>query len=397
MKKFFNSFFSFIRTTDKLLLSLCLIASGFGIIMVHSATLSDIPDTQSISRDSIIMLVAISIGLIIGLVASSIGYETIMKLWPFYAALCLLLMISLFFFGVGPSNRPDARSWLNIAGVYFQPSELLKIGFMITFSLHLDSVKNRINEFKNIVLLCVHGAVPTMLVIATGDLGSALVFVAILFGMLYIAGVKIRYFAGGFAVLFAALPLLWIKFFSEFQKQRFLVIYFPNAVSESVYKTLIYQQQQSVNAIGSGQLSGSGLFKGVYTQGNLIPVDESDMIFSVIGEELGFIGSMAALLILTLIIIKIVHIGRKSNNMSGSYFCNSMALMIASQTIINVGMCLKLLPTIGIALPFFSAGGSSNLCIYLGIGIVLSVYRAGLETIPVNFRMSHIRTPFSNA
>jgi rod shape determining protein RodA len=121
------------------------------------------------------------------------------------------------------------------------------------------------------------------------------------------------------------------------------------------------------------------------------------MIFSVIGEELGFIGSMAALLILTLIIIKIVHIGRKSNNMSGSYFCNSMALMIASQTIINVGMCLKLLPTIGIALPFFSAGGSSNLCIYLGIGIVLSVYRAGLETIPVNFRMSHIRTPFSNA
>ena len=397
MNSLSNTLKTFIKNTDKILLALCIVASGFGTLMVHSATLSSVLESKLISRDTMIMIAAISIGLFLCLIISVIDYEIILKVWPFFSAVCLILMFLLFFIGVGPSNRSDAKSWIQIAGINFQPSELLKIGFILTFSLHINSLKNRVNEMRNVLLLGLHGIVPIALVIATGDLGSALVFAAIFIGMLFMAGLHLRYFAAGIAFSLAALPLLWIKFFSDFQKYRFLAVYYAQALPEKDFKALIYQQQQSINAIGSGQLLGKGLFKGTFTQNNLIPVDESDMIFSVIGEELGFIGVMALLLIISLIILRIISIGHKTKNNAGRIICYGTALMIGSQAIINIGMCLKLLPCIGITLPFFSAGGSSNLCVYIGIGIILSIYRANQEIKPVNFRLSHIRTPFSEA
>jgi len=390
-----NSFKIFAKETDKLLLFLCLLASAFGVLMVYSATLNKLVEGKSISRDTLIMIIAITLGLVLCFLISLIDYEIILRMWPIIAAACLLLMFSLFIWGKSPNGRSDAKSWLHIAGMYFQPSELLKIGFVLTFTVHLDTVKNKLNELKTILLLGIHGLIPIGLVILTGDLGSALVFASIFIGMLFISGVYLRYFAGGIALGLVALPMLWIKFFSEFQKQRFLAVYYPKALSTVIYKALIYQQQQSINAIGSGQLLGKGLFEGSYTQNGLIPVSESDMIFAVIGEELGFIGCIGLLLLLSMIILKIVRVGRKSKDNTGSLICYGIAVMIGSQAVINIGMCLKLLPCIGITLPFFSAGGSSNLCVYIGIGIIMSVYRVNQEVKPVNFRLSHIRTPFS--
>ncbi|HRT82812.1 MAG TPA: FtsW/RodA/SpoVE family cell cycle protein, partial [Oscillospiraceae bacterium] len=207
--------------------------------------------------------------------------------------------------------------------------------------------------------------------------------------------VKLRYFFLGGAFASAAVPVLLIKFFSQFQKDRFLAVYYPQGLTESAYKTIIYQQQQSVNAIGAGRLFGSGLFKGVFTQNNLIPVDESDMIFAVIGEELGFIGAVFFLSMLALIIVKAVFNARRANTYSGKLICYGMALMIGMQTIINIGVSLKLLPCIGITLPFYSAGVSANLCVYIGIGIIMSIHRSSVITKPVNFRLSHISTPFA--
>lgn len=395
MKSFFKAVQTFIKNTDKVLLVMCLVASGFGLVVVHSATLNSISETQLISRELLVMIISISIGLLLCFAISLIGYEAIIKMWPIFASVCLLLMFSLFIWGDGPSNRSDAKSWLSIGGVFFQPSELLKIGFILTFALHLDTVKSNVNQFKNFLLLGLHGAVPIVLVIATGDLGSALVFVALFIGMLFVAGLNQRYFIGGLAIVLTALPMLWIKFFSGFQKNRFLAIYFPKLLSVSDYKALIYQQQQSVNAIGSGQLFGKGLFKGTFTQNNLIPVDESDMIFSVIGEELGLIGCTVAMILLVCIILRIVMTGYQSKDNIGSSISYGIAMLIGAQAIINIGVSLKLLPCIGITLPFLSAGGSSNLCVYIGIGIAMSIYRASREVGPVNFRLSHIRTPFS--
>lgn len=397
MKKLANNLKLFINQTDKLLVFLCLFASACGVMMVHSATLNNISEAKIISRDTLIMIIAITTGVILFFLISLIDYEITLRMWPIIAAACLILMFSLFIWGVGPENRSDAKSWLPIAGINFQPSELLKIGFVLTFTMHIDTVKERINEYKNIILLLIHGLIPIALVILTGDLGSALVFIIIFFGMLFVAGVSLRYFLGVFAMSVVALPIFWIEFFSDFQKQRFLAVYYPKALSSTVYKALIYQQQQSINAIGSGEFLGKGLFKGSFTQSGLIPVDESDMIFSVVGEELGFIGCVALLLLLSLIILKIVLVGRKSKDNIGSIICYGIAFMIGAQSIINIGMCLKLLPCIGITLPFFSAGGSSNLCVYIGLGIIMSIYRANQDSSPVDFRLSHIRTPFSGA
>lgn len=395
MRTFGRALIQFIKGTDTLLLFLCLAASAFGVVLVHSATLNTISEDGLFSRETITMLAAIALGLTLCMIISVVDYEITLKLWPIIAGVCLLLMLSLFVFGVAPDARSDARNWLPIGGIYFQPSELLKIAFIITFTVHIDWVKASIHELKTVVLLALHGAFPIGLVIITGDLGSALVFAAIFIGMMFVAGVRIRYFIAGFAVCFAAAPLLWIRFFSEFQKQRFWAVYHPQGMSSTAYKTVIYQQQQSINAIGSGQLTGKGLFKGTFIQNGLVPVDESDMIFAVVGEELGLLGALGVLILLALIILKIVSVGKKSKDRVGSLLCYGTAIMIGAQAIINIGMCLKLLPCIGITLPFFSAGGSSNLCVYIGIGFILSVYRANRDIKPVDFRLSSIRTPFS--
>ncbi|MDR3314166.1 MAG: FtsW/RodA/SpoVE family cell cycle protein, partial [Oscillospiraceae bacterium] len=164
-------------------------------------------------------------------------------------------------------------------------------------------------------------------------------------------------------------------FINPFQRQRIYAVYAPDMLTEKEYKTVIYQQQQARYAMGSGQLMGEGLFKGSYIQSGSVPESQNDMIFSVAGEELGFVGALAVMLVLTLLVVRLVRVSNRTRNVRARMLCSGVALMIGAQAVINIGMCIKLLPVIGITLPFFSAGGSSNLCVYLAIGLVLTVYR----------------------
>lgn len=391
-----------LKETDFFLYLMCIFTSAFGALMVYSATRNEaIEDGILLSRDCLIMVIASGVGIALCLLISFLDYDSLVRLWPFIGGVCLLLILLLFPFGDGPSDRPNARCWLPILSfgdtkVNFQPSELAKIGFIITFTAHIEAVKDNINSIKNVLLLTLHALVPIGLIIITDDLGSAIVFALIFVGMMFVAGVKLRYFAVAIGAIIAFVPLLWTKFLSAFHRQRILAIYYPEALSEYDYKKIIYQQQRCVNAIGSGQFWGDGLFKGAYTQSPTgVPVNESDMVLSVVGEELGFIGCIGLLLILSLIIIRIAVIAKKSRNLTGALLCYGTVFMIGAQTIINIGMCLMLLPSIGITLPFMSAGGSSNLCIYFAIGIVMSVYRFNCDRPPTNFRLVGISTPFN--
>lgn len=384
-----------LKTTDKLLLSLCLLTSFFGVLMVYSATYSTLEDGELISRTALVMLLAVLVGAVMCIIISYIDYELVLRFWMVIGGICLLMMLLLFPFGSAPPDRPDAKTWFDFKVINFQPSELFKIAFIITFSVHLDYVGDEINKIKNALLLCVHGGIPAVLVILTGDLGSALVFVFIFIGMMFASGLAARYFAAAGAVILAAVPILWFGFFSDFQKGRILAVYSPDKLDTALYKKYIFQQQQSVNAIGSGKFFGRGLLKGAYTQSHSVPVNDSDMIFSVVGEEFGFIGAFAALALIALIIIKIISVGKKANTNMGSLICYGTAVMIGSQAIMNIGMCLKLLPCIGITLPFFSSGGSSNLCIYIAIGLVMSIYRCSQRGEINNFRYNRISTPFN--
>lgn len=381
------------KETDILLLAICLALSVFGIIMVSSATLSPTAETK-LSRDAKVMVLALCLGLAAALVISFIDYDIILKLWPLIAAVSLILMLLLFKFGVSPDGRSDAFSWFKITKtLYFQPSEIVKIGFIITFAFHLSKVKSDISSIKNVFFLCAHAAVPIMLVVLTGDMGSALIFILMFIGMMFAAGVHWLYFPAGFALVAAASPVIWLKVFDDIQRNRILALFNPED-----YSTEIYQQNQALKAIRNGGFYGQGLFEGTMTHSstNNVPESENDMIFSVICEEAGFIGALVLLLLFLLLAVKIVHTGKRANNLAAELMCYGVAFMIVSQAIINIGMCTRLLPVIGITLPFISAGGSSVICLYLAIGLVMSIYRSSKGIGYEDFRYARIARNYDN-
>ena len=393
MKKFFKAIKNFIIETDKVLLILCALASTFGCIAVLSATLWTADEGEKVSRDFTVMALAVSVGIIMSLIISLIDYEFIIRMAPLIGLFCIGIMIITMIFGVGPPERPDARTWLKIGstGIYFQPSELVKIGFIITFGVHLEKLKNNISHPFSVIQLGFRAVIPVALVMKSGDMGSALVFIIIAVAMLFVAGIHWGYFVGGAVLLLAVTPLVWMFIFDKIQKQRFLALIYPE-----LYPDIIYQQKRGLMAISGGGITGQGLFNGALTQTpNAIPEAENDMIFTVVGEEFGLVGCTLVLLILTFIVIRIARTGKHDKVGNTKIMCYGVAAMIAGQVIINVGMCLMLLPVIGITLPFFSAGGSSNLCIYIAIGLILSFYRYNQQRDFINVSQQNIYNPFS--
>ncbi len=390
MKKFFSVTKRFIQETDNLLLILIIATSIFGVLMVYSTTRCLLEDGDVIARDATVMIIAAIAGILLTLVISAIDYEFIMKLWPIIAVFCVALMVLTLAIGAAPDERPDSKCWIKIGSIYFQSSELVKIGFLITFAMHLELVRDRINNLKSVIALGIHAVVPIGLVILTGDMGSALVFIIMTIGMLFFAGLHWGYFACGGILTLAVSPLIWLYGFGEYQKNRFLALFRPEQFTDESYQQLL-----GLNALGSGGFWGTGFAKGPYTQGGIVPASENDMIFTSIGEETGFFGCVVALGLLFAIVYKIIKIAKKSRDFSTQLFCYGMAVMISAQVLINIGMCLMILPVIGITLPFFSAGGSSTLCLYIGIGLVFSIYRFNRSREAVNFRLSRISTPFS--
>lgn len=371
-----KSFFTFLKGTDFVTLLSALIASAYGLSLVYSATHSSLKDGKIISSDVRSMIVSVLLGVIIAIVVSNIDYEIISKLWPIIAAGCAALMVYTFFFGVAPSARQDAKSWIDLKIFYFQPSELLKVGFIISFSYHLDLVRDKINKIKTIIPLVIHGAVPVGLVMMTGDAGSALIFLVMFIGMLFFARVNIGYFVAGICAIIVGFTIAWkVGIINGIQRQRIVALFYPNDFAD-----VMYQQTNGKIALGSGGLLGQGYLKGSMTQSGAVPENQNDMILSVAGEELGFIGALFVVLILGFLVLRVLKTAMSARDNVGYLMCSGISVMLFAQMLVNIGMELSLLPCIGITLPLFSAGGSSSLCIYLALGIALSVYRYSRTT-----------------
>ncbi len=376
-----------IRQTDMLFLVICLALSAFGIIMVSSATF----DGESyFSRDARVMVLATCLGLFAAMVISFIDYDIILKLWPLVGLASIVLMLGLFALGVSPEGRSDAFSWYKIGSLYFQPSELVKIGFIITFSYHISKVKHHISSLKHVFFLCIHAAIPILLVVVTGDMGSALIFILMFIGMMFAAGVHWLYFPAGALAVAAASPVIWLKVFDDIQRNRILALFNPEA-----YPTEIYQQNQARKAIINGGFSGMGLFEGELSHSTLLPERQNDMIFSVVCEETGFIGALILILLFILLALRIVRVGKRSGNFAAEMMCYGVAFMILCQAIINIGMCTRLLPVIGITLPFISAGGTSVVCLYLAMGLILSIYRSSRDIGYEDFRYARMARSYN--
>ncbi len=363
--------FDFFSGLDIFTVITALTASVYGLMLVYSATYSSLDEGEVISRQLIAMLITVTGGVVIALVLSVINYEFISKLWPIIAAGCVVLMIITFFFGTAPSARTTARSWLQIGSFTLQSSEIMKVGFIISFSYHLDMVKGSINRIKTIIPLVIHGLIPIALVVLTGDAGSALIFLILFIGMLFMAKINIGYFIAGFCAIIVGFMVAWkTNLISGIQRQRIVALYYPEH-----YEDVMYQQNNAKIAIGRGGWFGKGFLLGRMTQNNMVPENQNDFVLSVAGEEFGFVGAMAVILLLALLIIRVFSAGLKARDNVGYLMCMGVGIMLLAQVFVNIGMELSLLPCIGITLPLFSSGGSSSLSIYLALGIVFSVYR----------------------
>ncbi len=327
-------------------------------------------------------LMAIGLGVAAAVFVSLIDYAEIANFWYLVAGFSIFLMIYTILFGeeVTGSGGVAAKAWINIAGRTFQSSELVKIAFIITYSKHLDIVQKRgkITELPQVILLALHALVPVLLCQMQKDTGASVVFFFMFLSMSLAAGVQLRYFAVLCAMVCAALPLLWKFFMPEYQKDRFIALF--NLDDPYIQMNEGYQQYQGRISIGSGKWNGQGLFEGSRVANNSVPFQHSDYIFSVAGEELGFVGCSLIILLLLLLMIKVLHVAHSSRDDLGKYICFGFFGMIALQSVWNIGMCLAILPAMGITLPFFSAGGSSAACLYLGFGLVESVYMRRKES-----------------
>ncbi len=364
----FKSVWNSLKYSDKLLWSIILFIATYGLSLV-----------ASISREGFnyfnVQFLSVIIGLIGALFLQILDYNFVSKNAKWIGLFCIALMIYTLFMGITieGSSGVNARAWIKLpGGITFQPSELVKIGFIITFANHLAKLKKsgNIKKFKNVALLGLHALVPIILTHMQGDDGAAIIFLCIALTMSFMAGLPIRYFVALIILSAILMPIAWKFVLADYQKQRILTQLNP----EGDPLNMGYQQIQGKLSIGSGGLLGYGLFNGPRVAKNIVPIQESDFIFSVAGEELGFIGCTLIILLLVLLILRVGYIARKSNKLTSSLACFGFIGLIASQTIFNLGMCLSLLPVMGVTLPFFSVGGSSAACLYLGIGILQNIY-----------------------
>ncbi len=366
MKRMFSGVGDYIKNSDKTIWMLTLVATVYSALLLSSVERAG----GSFVRTQIM---AACIGYVGAVIISMIDYEYIARVWYGLAGVSLALFVAVFLFGVTVAGTDDT-AWLRLPGGFtFQPSELVKICFVVTFAKHIDYLKktNRLETFGAVLQLLGHALVPVAIIHFQGDDGSALIFLFIAIIVMFIAGVQARYFIIMLCGLAIGIPVVWNVIMNDEHRNRMMAHFDLDGNALTDYG---YQQYQSKVSIASGSFSGSGIGQGYRTGIGYVPEQENDFIFSVAGEELGFVGTILILAILLILIIKVFMNATKARDELGSYICYGMFALLASQSVINIAMVIGLLPVIGITLPFFSAGGSSAMCLYFGIGLIQSVH-----------------------
>ena len=374
MRSMLASLKSFLKSLDIVMVLLCLACSAISMCCLFSFY-------EAGERSMRVLIVqggSILIGLGVACFISLLDYDAMMRLWKLHAPVAVGLVLLTFVIGVAPNpDAPTDKAWLSLGFTTFQPSELLKLSFILTFSMHLSHVKERINQPKDFLMLCLHAMFPVGLIVVQGDFGTAMVFMMIFLVMMFTAGLSLRLILVGCGALIAALPLLWNYLLPDFLKERFLAAQNPEQYLGGTGKG--WQQYLGRIALGSGQLSGRGLFgtEGLVT----VPEAHNDFIFSYIGQTMGFVGCLLTLLLLAGLCVKILLTARMSKDLAGMLICSGVFAMLFFQIVVNIGMVLCILPVVGVTLPFFSAGGTSVIVSYVSIGLILSVYRKNKRTL----------------
>ncbi|OUQ80650.1 FtsW/RodA/SpoVE family cell cycle protein [Flavonifractor sp. An100] len=377
MGALFSPVREFFRKGDLLLLILCTASSLFGLALIFSATRYD-----GNNKAVIVQSVGIILGIIAYIVLTFVDFQLFTeKNWKlllgFSIVLILLILTPLGFEVYGN------RNWLHIPGfpVNLQPNEIVKLPFILLLALQITKLQQRGYDISSIPSVAVIGGYTVfmlaLIAAVCGDMGTCVVYMIIFVVMAWVAGVKIRWFVlvGGGLILTAVILWLFVlpetSLWTDYRIMRFRVVFDHDL--DPLDKG--FQQSRSILAIGSGQLFGQGYLQGLQTHSensDALPARETDFIFAVCGEELGMVGCILLLLLLTAIVLRCVWVSRHASSPYSAYVCMGMAGMLMAQIVLNVGMCLYVLPVMGLTLPFISYGGSSIITLFAAMGIVSS-------------------------
>lgn len=355
------------RKGDMVLLALSVVSSLFGIVMIVTAS-AYTGNTRYLTVQTGALIAGVLLYLIMTAIDIDIlaGWRTVLFL--FNAGLIALLLV----FGV--QGNTGNLSWLEFPFLPFniQPAEVCKIGYIIILAKTMSIHRNHVSSLRCVGQLGFHMLfMVAEIILISRDTGVALIFIFIFLVMCYVGGVNFWWFLGGAGAFALAAPTLWQYVIREDQKRRILALYDPTIDPTGLNE--LWQTNRQLQALRNGGLSGQGLFNGTMTQNGSVPAQHTDAIFCSIGEQLGMIGCLAVLVLLLLVVARVVYVGIKSPDYMNRMICMGIAAMFLFQILINVGMCIGVLPVIGLALPFFSYGGSSLLTTYLALGIVSGI------------------------
>lgn len=367
MRKFFQELLDFFKKGDMVLLALCLLTTAFGCVELVSAAAH-----LGAARYVFIQLLATGIGIVLYATISSIDLDFIMEhrtLLFFFNCFMLLLLIP---FGV---TRGGNKSWLDFPFLPFmvQPAEVCKIGFVIIMTSVMASHQNRISNWRSVMHMLFHMlALVGLNMFLSKDAGVSLIFVFIFIGMAFAGGVGWGWFALGGGLIGAGVPILWNVIMDEYQRKRFLVLWDPSLDPLAINER--YHTNQAMLSLTGGGMTGQGLFNGTRTKVGALVGQHTDYIFAATGEEMGFLGCMALIILEFSIIARVIYVGTRTPDYARRMVCFGSASALIFQVLINVGMCLGLTPVIGLTLPFVSYGGSSILTLYAMLGLVSGAY-----------------------
>jgi rod shape determining protein RodA len=352
------------RAFDSQLLLAVVLLIAFGGVMGYSANYQAIGGEDGLSQ-TVKTLIWAGIGLTLFFVAASVDYHWLQTFaTPIYVVVLGLLVAT----GLIGTNLFGAQMSISVAGLDFQFSEISKVLMIVVLATFLASRGERIGRLSTIVGAGLLMVVPTFLVFRQPDLGTALVFVAILIGMLFLSGASVGWLAllSGAAV---ALAPVAVGALQEYQRQRLFCFLNPSSDPQGA----CYQLVQALNAVGSGGLLGHGLTAGRQNQLGFLPVQSTDFIFTVLAEELGFVGGVVLLALFALLIWRVLRIGWGARDALGMSIAAGIASMLLFQITVNIGMVTGIMPVTGIPLPFITYGGSSMISLLFGLGILQSV------------------------
>lgn len=369
LKRFLPQLRDFVHRADMFLFTMSVICALYGIVVIASATKSY---ENGSAQFVIVQTLALVLGILLFIAMTVIDVDIFAQHWTWLYGLSALLLLSLIPFGA--VSDTGNNGWLRFFGIGIQPTEIVKLAFIIVLAKQLAYLKDykNLNSVTSVAQIVGHFILMFGLILVTAqDLGSALVYFFIFAVMLFVAGVKIYWFIMGAAAIACMVPIFWTYFLEDYQRNRILAPYDSSIDPDNT--GINWQQNQSKIALASGQLTGTGLGEGTQSQSNAIPGKHTDFIFAVIGEELGLIGACLVLLLLMIIVIRCIQVGLRSGSTMSMLVCFGVTATVVFQTFENVGMCIGIAPVVGITLPFFSYGGSSLFSMFAAMGLVSGI------------------------